>query len=105
MSLEFWRDLAIVWLALLCFIGMLIPLAAMVFAVKGVHVAVAKTPGLLQQAQGKTRLARNKVDDASRIVADQVIRARSRVTGIQTRLSRLAGNASSHPDGKGQPYE
>jgi hypothetical protein len=97
MSVEFWRNLAIVWLALFCFIGLLLPLAAALFAVKGMHYAVAKTPGLLHQAQEVTRQGRLKVDGASRTAADQVIRARSKLAGVETRLSRLAGSGS-HPN-------
>ncbi len=100
MSIEFWRNLAVVWLALFCFIGLVIPLTVAFFAVKGMHVAVAKTPGLLHQAQDGTRQARLKVDGASRTVAEQVVRARSRLTRIQTRLSRLAGGSSTNHKGQ-----
>lgn len=94
MSLEFWRNLAVVWLALLCFIGLLLPLAVALFAVKGMHIAVARTPGLLRQVQSGTRQGRLKVDSASRAAADQVIRARSKLAHIEARLARLAGNRS-----------
>lgn len=100
MGLEFWRNLAIVWLSLLCFIGMLIPLAAAIFAVKGMHVVVAKTPGLLRQAQAGTRRARLETDNISRSTAEQVIRVRSRIERYQTRLMRLAGASSSRPQGR-----
>jgi hypothetical protein len=104
-GLEFWRNLAIVWLALLCFVGLLLPLAAAIFAVKGLHIAVAKTPGLLRQVQGGTRQARLKVDDASRSATDQVIRARSRITRFETRLARLAGGRSHSQPEKGVTHE
>lgn len=94
MSLEFWRNLAVVWLALLCFVGLLLPLAAALFAVKGMHIAVDKTPGLLRQVQNGARQGRLKVDSASRAAAEQVIQARSKLARIETRLARLAGKRS-----------
>ncbi|MCC6167597.1 MAG: hypothetical protein IT329_10250 [Caldilineaceae bacterium] len=94
MSLEFWRNLAVVWLALLCFVGLLLPLAATLFAVKGMHIAVDKTPGLLRQVQNGARQGRLKVDSASRAAAEQVIQARSKLARIETRLARLAGKRS-----------
>lgn len=101
MGIDFWRNLAIVWLALLCFIGMLVPLAVALFAVKGMHIAVAKTPGLLRKGQAVTRQARHKVDDASRIATDQVIHARGKLAYLTTRLTRLTGGASHSQSGKG----
>ncbi len=70
-----WRDIAAVWLAFLCFLGLIIPLAIALFAVKGMHVAVDRTPRLLRQVQGYTHLARTHVDAASAHVAAPVIKA------------------------------
>lgn len=105
MSLDLWRNLAIVWLALLCFIGMLIPLAAALFAVKGMHIAVTKTPGLLQVAQRASRQARTQVESTSHTVTEPLIRAGSRITGVQTRLARLVDGASSRSIEEGNIHE
>jgi hypothetical protein len=88
-GLSLWRDIAIVWLALLCFIGMVLPLVVAVFAVKGMHIAVERTPRLLRQAQVYTRALRTHVDAASYRVADPVIQAQRQSTKISTLLDRL----------------
>jgi hypothetical protein len=91
MSLEFWSNLATVWLAFLCFIGMLIPLAAVIFAVKGMHVAVDRTPGLFRQVQGHTHRVRVRVESTGEKTVQQVVRSRSAVTRVQARVARLLG--------------
>lgn len=88
-GLEVWRDIAVVWLALLCFIGLLLPLAVTFVAVKGMHFAVERTPRLLRQAQGYSRTARNRVDAAAQQTAHQTIRASTAVTRLQSRLTHI----------------
>jgi predicted PurR-regulated permease PerM len=88
-SLALWRDIALIWLALLCFIGLVIPLAVMLFAVKGMHAAVDRTPRLLRQVQGRTRALRSQVDAASYRVSDPVIQMQRRSTHMATVLERL----------------
>ncbi len=101
MGLSLWRDIAIVWLALLCFIGMVLPLVVAVFAVKGMHVAVDRTPRLLRQAQGYTRAMRTQVDAASYRIADPVIQAQRHSAKLSTLLDRLLRRAES-PFSKGE---
>jgi hypothetical protein len=88
-SLEQWRDVALVWLSFLCFIGLLIPLAISFFAVKGMHAAVDRTPRLLRQAQGYSRLMRNKVDDASHRIGEPMIQVKRQSKRYSTVLDRL----------------
>jgi hypothetical protein len=89
------RDIAIIWLALLCFIGMIVPLAVSIFAVKGMHAAVSRTPRLLRQVQGHTRKVRIQVDAASYHVAAPVIRVQRQSTRISTFLDRLLRRSAS----------
>lgn len=89
MELALWRDFALVWLAFLCFLGLIIPLAVSIFAVKGMHAAVDRTPQLLRQVQGYTRAARTKVDVASTQIAEPVIQARKQSSRITTLLDRI----------------
>ena len=89
MDLALARDIAVVWLAFLCFIGMLVPLVASIFAVKGMHAAVSRTPRLLRQVQGHTRKVRIQVDAASYRVAAPVIRAQRESTRFATFMNRL----------------
>jgi hypothetical protein len=88
-DLAFWRDVSVVWLSFLCFIGLLIPLAAVLFAVKGMHVAVDRTPRYLRQAQRYSRLMRDSTDRGSRQVTEQVIRSQTAATRFQTRFHRI----------------
>lgn len=101
MGLALWRDIAVVWLALLCFIGMVLLLVVAIFAAKGMHVAIARTPRLLRQAQGYTRALRTQVDAASYRVADPVIQVQRQSTKFSTLIDRLLRRTES-PFSKGE---
>jgi hypothetical protein len=98
--LALWRDIALVWLALLCLIGLLIPLAVMLFAVKGMHVAVDHTPRLLRQVQGRTRALRSQTDAAGSRVSQAVIQVQGRATHMATVLERLLQRPASPGTGE-----
>lgn len=89
MELALWRDISVVWLSLFCFIGLIIPVAISLFAVKGMHVVVDRTPRLLRQVQGYSRALRTKVDVASYQVAEPVIKAHKTSSRVSTLLDRL----------------
>jgi len=92
--LELWRDIAVVWLAFLCFIGMVIPLVIAFFAVKGMHVAVDRLPRWLGQAQQASRKMRTETVKIADRVAEPVIVMDRKATG----WSRfLRGLMSNHP--------
>ncbi len=95
MELAFWRDLAVVWLSLLCFIGMIIPLAIIFYAVKGMHVAIDRTPRLMNRAQGYSRFMRQQTDSASRAVAAPFITVQRQAARWSTFGARLAGRRPS----------
>ena len=97
-ELALWRDIALVWLAFLCFIGLIIPLAVSIFIVKGMHVAVDRTPGLLRQVQGYSHALRTQVDSASYRVAEPVIQVKQRTTRWSTVVNRIMRRPpASHP--------
>lgn len=89
MELALWRDIAIVWLAILCFIGLIIPLAVSIFVVKGMHAAVDRTPRLLRQAQGYSRAARTQVENVSEQIATPVVKAHAQSTRVATIVDRI----------------
>ena len=95
MSLEVWRDISLVWLSFLCFIGLIIPLGVMIFVVKGMHAAVDRTPRMLRQVQGYSRLMRDKVDAASYQVSEPVIQLKRQSTRFATMLDRLLKRPAS----------
>jgi hypothetical protein len=90
-SLAFWRDLAIVWLALLCLIGLAVPLAAAVFAVKGTGFVVDRTPELLRKAQSITRQVRDRTDAGSRQIVIGMMAAQHRADDIVAAAQRVVG--------------
>jgi hypothetical protein len=94
-SLEQWRDIALIWLSFLCFIGLLIPLAISFFLVKGMHSAVDRTPRLLRQVQGYSRQMRNKVEDASHQVTGPVIQVHRQSKRYSTVMDRLLRRPAS----------
>ena len=95
MELALWRDIALVWLAFLCFIGLIVPLAVSLFAVKGMHALVDRTPRLLRQVQGYSRTLRTQTDKASYRVAEPVIQAQAVSARASTLLDRLLRRPAS----------
>ncbi len=89
MALHFWRNLSIIWLSPLCFIGLAIPLVALYFMVRGMNWVHGKTSLLLQRAQGYSQLARQQTERIADQLGDRVVRVQGRVTRIETFLSRL----------------
>jgi len=88
-DLAFWADVSAVWLSILCFIGLVVAVVASIFAVKGMHTVVDRTPKLLRQAQGYSRIARTQVDAVSNRIADPMIQAHSQSRRASTFMSRL----------------
>lgn len=89
MDLGFWRDLAVVWLALLCFIGLVVPLGLAFFAVKGMHVAVSRVPGWMHQAQDVSHNVRTNTERIADRVAEPIIATDRRVTRLGQLMQRL----------------
>jgi hypothetical protein len=99
-ELALWRDIALVWLAFLCFIGLVIPLAVALFAVKGMHVVIDRTPGLLRQVQGYSRVVRTQTAAASRRTAAPLIQVHKQSTRYATLLDRLLRRPPSQSRGE-----
>ena len=74
MGLEFWANISVVWLSLLCFIGGLIPLAATYFAIRGMNVALGKSRSVMGLAQEYSSIIRSKTESFSDKVARPVIK-------------------------------
>jgi hypothetical protein len=84
MSLEFWRDIAVVLLSLQLLIALLIPLVAGFFMVKGMGWVHRKTHPILTRAREWSGLIREQTDRR----ATQVI---SPVIGINRRAAQARG--------------
>lgn len=89
MSLAFWRDVSIVWLALQSFILLIVPLAISYFAVRGMRYVLAKLPPLFHQAQTFSSKARNKTEDVCDQIASPLISAHSRAEETKTVFDQL----------------
>ncbi|MCB0084349.1 MAG: hypothetical protein KDE47_25590 [Caldilineaceae bacterium] len=89
MSLDFWRNVAVIWLCMQGFILLLIPLAIAYGMVMGINWVVAKTPPLFHKAQGYSRLMRDKTDLYAGKVADPLIRAHGAAHRTQTLWTKV----------------
>lgn len=89
MSLAFWRDVSVVWLSLICFIGPLIVLVALYFAVRGLNAVHRKTASGLRQMQGYSRVMQEQSNALSNQVSAPLIRAHGQATRWRTLARRL----------------
>ena len=89
MTVPFWRDLAVVWLSLFCFIGLLAPLAIFYFAVRGVNSLHGLTQRTLRRGQGLSGQARQQVTSVSAKVDEQAVRLQGRLKQVEGTLRRL----------------
>ena len=89
MALDFWRNVAVIWLCMQGFVLLLIPLAIAYGMVLGINWVLAKTPPIFHKAQGYSRLVRDKTDLYAGKVADPLIRAHGAAQKTQTVLSQI----------------
>lgn len=83
MSLEFWRNLSVVWIAIHAFVLFLIPTAIAYFLVLGINWVLAKTKLGFSKAQGFSRQINQKTEALSERVAAPVITAHSKASRAQ----------------------
>jgi len=83
MSLEFWRNVSVVWIAIHAFVLFLIPTAIAYFMVRGINWVLAKTKLGFSKAQGFSRQVNEKTEALSEQVAAPVIAAHSQASRVQ----------------------
>jgi len=83
MSLEFWRNVSVVWIAIHAFVLFLIPTAIAYFMVRGINWVLAKTKLGFSKAQGFSRQVNEKTEALSDRVAAPVIAAHSKASKVQ----------------------
>lgn len=83
MTLEFWRNVSVVWIAIHAFILFLIPTAIAYFLVRGINWVLANTRRGFAKAQNFSGQVNRKTDEISNKVVAPVIRARSAATRLQ----------------------
>lgn len=89
MSLEFWRDVAVVLLSLQILILLLLPLVASFFLVKGMNWVHRKTRPILAKAREWSGLMREQADRRSQQVIAPVIGANRRAAQVRGVLGHL----------------
>jgi hypothetical protein len=91
MTLDFWRDVSVVWLSLLCLIGLVIPLAVLYFAVRGLNRAHYATIALLRRGQRYSHSARLQSEELSERISGPLIHLNRQATRLRTALQQLLG--------------
>ncbi len=93
MSIEFWRNVSVVWIAIHAFILFLIPTVIAYFLVKGINWLLAKTALGFAKAQGFSRQVNQKTEDLSNRVAAPLIAVHSKANRAQKIGKSLFENA------------
>jgi len=93
-GLEFWANVSVVWLSFLCFIGIMIPLAATYFAIRGMHVVLGRARSFMGIAQRYSGMIRSKTDSLSTQVAKPIITAESKAAQADEVIRSLADDTS-----------
>lgn len=93
MSLDFWRNVAVIWLCFQGFFMLLIPLALFYFLVRGMSWVLRKTEPLFHKAQGYSGQMRNKTEAIADKVAQPLITVHSKVRQTETIVDTIARDA------------
>lgn len=92
MDLTFWRDLSVIWLSLFCFIGLLLPIVALYFVVRGVNALHGGVQRLAHQGQRVSSGVRSQVTQVSARVDEQAIRFQGRIKQAETTVRKLVSD-------------
>ena len=95
MSLEFWRNVSVVWIAIHAFVLFLVPTAIAYFLVRGINWLLAKTKIGFTKAQSFSRQVNERTETISVRVAAPVIAAHSKAAGVQQTGKSLFERAKS----------
>lgn len=91
MSLEFWRNLSVVWIAIHAFVLFLIPTVIAYFLVRAINWLLAKTKLGFSKAQALSRQVNQRTDALSDRVVAPLIQAHSKAAQAQRVGKRLFG--------------
>ncbi len=89
MSLEFWRNLSVVWISIHLFLLCLIPLAIAFLAVHGMRKVLGGAQSGLENLQNASSQARAKTEEAAEKVTSAVIQGQSKGERAQATLKQL----------------
>ena len=103
MSLSTWADIATVFLAIQCFVIMLVPLVATFFLVRGVNMVGGLLPEYLTKAQGVTRTVRNRTVETSVQVTEPLLRFRREQTRMESAVRSFSDEIGNTIYGDREP--
>ena len=89
MTLEFWRNLSVVWISLFFFLICLVPLAVAFLAVHGMRKVLSGAQSNLERLQDASSKARAKTEETAAQVTSAVIQGQSKAEKSQATLKQL----------------
>lgn len=89
MTLEFWRNLSVVWISIFFFLICLVPLAVAFLAVHGMRKVLSGAQSNLERLQHASSKARAKTEQAAAQVTSAVIQGQSKAEKSQATLKQL----------------
>lgn len=89
MMLAFWRDLAVIWLSLFCFIGLIVPLVMLYYAVRGMDVLHNFSYRWIRQARTISSRAPQQAEQLARHVSEPLIQLEQRTKRVETFVRSL----------------
>ncbi len=97
MSLEFWRNLSVIWISIFFFILCLVPLAFAFLAVQGMRKVLGGAQSGLESLQDASSKARAKTEETAAQVTSAVIQGQSKAEKSQATLRQLLGRTEPAP--------
>ncbi len=97
MSLEFWRNLSVVWISIHLFLLCLIPLGIAFLAVQGMRWVLGGAQSGLENLQNASSQARAKTEETAAQVTSAVIQGQSKAEKSQATLRQLLRRTEPAP--------
>ncbi|MYH62284.1 MAG: hypothetical protein F4148_11180 [Caldilineaceae bacterium SB0675_bin_29] len=99
MTLEFWRNLSVVWISIFFFLLCLVPLAVAFLAVQGMRKVLGGAQSGLENLQNASSQARAKTEQTAAKVTSAVIQGQSKGERAQATLQHLLKRTAPDRDG------
>ena len=99
MTLEFWRNLSVVWISIFFFLLCLVPLAVAFLAVQGMKKVLGGAQSGLENLQNASSQARAKTEQTAAKVTSAVIQGQSKGERAQATLKQLLQRTTPDRDG------
>ena len=97
MTLEFWRNLSVVWIAIHLFLLCLVPLGIAYLAVRSMNWTLGRTSEGLQRLQDASGQARARTEETAAQVTSAVIQGQSKAKKDRATLRQLLRRSPSVP--------